>query len=335
MVSSIIFWMAFDCLAAPSLNIPTNLTVSSNQVVIPINISGVSGAGIVGYALRIDYDNTWLSNPVAILDDTLSEGKDVQTGPPQDGLGGEFIITLFSGFTASEDGVLVKLQLTVDDENFTSTDVSFITAKTSLYNASYQKITYTSSDGVLVKFESGYETESISIGKKDAFEITSSEDGDLKLETNSFDGNGFVLAAHDNDAMEFDIIPNNGYDRLLSREWYIDVHGNTPETVTLTFTIPEVTEPVLNYGLLATSDNSSASNYEEIVKSTAVIGDTIIFQLSSDQLIEKQFYTVGVKYRTEDKAICVPTLNEWGMILFAGLLMLISVALIKQSRISI
>ncbi|ETR68840.1 MAG: hypothetical protein OMM_04319 [Candidatus Magnetoglobus multicellularis str. Araruama] len=53
-----------------------------------------------------------------------------------------------SGFTAIEDGVLVKIQLDVD-QGFTSSDISFITSETALIDASFEQLDYSASDGVL------------------------------------------------------------------------------------------------------------------------------------------------------------------------------------------
>jgi hypothetical protein len=140
-------------LAALELSIAKNMTVSDEQMTIPIKITGVLDEEISGYKIRLDYDDTHLTNPVAILDDTLSAGKDVQSNTPQDDKGGKFVIVLFSGFTAIKDGVLVKIQLDVD-QGFTSSDISFITSETALIDASFEQLDYSASDGVLsVKYQ--------------------------------------------------------------------------------------------------------------------------------------------------------------------------------------
>jgi len=317
--------------SSPELNIPTNMTVSNDtQVIIPINITGVSGAGIVGYSVRIDFDDANLTNPVVITDDTLSEGEDVKGGPPQDGKGGKYLITLFSGFSASEDGVLIKLQLDIDT-NFSSTNISFVSEETKLFNSTYRLITYSSSDGLLMRFDSEYENDVITIGKKDDDEVFTSEDGFLKMETDSFNGDGFIVSGHNAEVMTFSVNGPESY-QMLSRSWFFEVYENKPDFVTLTFTIPDMPASVQHFALLKASDNSSFSNFAELKRPISVGQNTIEFQLSSEELEENNYYTIGFIQQQSNK-VAIPTLNEWGMILFAGLLILMSIAKIKEVRI--
>jgi len=129
-----------------------NVTSGSNYVDIPINISGVSGANIAGYILRLDYDDSELSNPSLILSNTLSQGLNVEGVVPVDGFGGKYSIGLMSGFNASNDGILVKVRLNVSNE-FESSDISFISAKTQLHSADYSPINANFTDGSLTKID--------------------------------------------------------------------------------------------------------------------------------------------------------------------------------------
>ena len=325
-------WIGYS-FSAPTLNIPTNMTVSDgNKAIIPINITGASDAGIIGYSIRLDYDDAYLSNPVIITDSTFSSGKDVKGGPPQDGKGGNYLITLFSGLSVSEDGVVVKLQFDVDS-NFSSTNISFVTEATKLFDATYRLVSYSSADGVLILIESGYENDVISVGKNDNDEYTTSEDGFLKMEADAFNGNGFVIAGNNAGEMTFTTNAPGGY-QMLSRTWLFEVHDNKPETVTLTFSIPDMPVSVQYFTLLKASDNSSPSNYQELERATLVTEDTLEFQLSSEDILVDHYYTVGFKEKDQDMtAVSVPTLNEWGFICFAGLLILMSIARIQDIKI--
>jgi len=321
--------------AALELKIQKNQTVSGGQIVIPIQINGVSQAEIASYIIRLDYDDTNLSNPVAIIEGTLSADKDVVSNTPQDGKEGKFVITMFSGFTALEDGVLVKMQLDVN-QNFTSSDISFVTDKTVLANASYTPLDYSASDGVLIAFDASYENNVVSVGKDGAEVVEFSEDGGLRMESSSFTQDGYVVAGHNNGNTQFETSALNDYDQVLSRSWYFDIHESKPDTLTIRFAIPQVDEPISYYGLLTATDDSSPSNFEELVRPLVVDNDTVVFQLSSDQLIEKQYYTVGLKFQpqnTETHAHSIPTINEWGLIIFAGILMAISIRRMKYAPV--
>lgn len=332
-LSMFIFYIAaINVLASPELSIPANMTVSGTHVQMPVKIFGVSGAGINAYKVRIDYDETKLSNPQLLLDDTLSEGKNVQSGPPQDGKGGDYIIALLSGFSANVDGILANIQLDVDT-SFTFSEITIVTAETALLNAAYQEIAYTKSDGILMHFESGFENNVVSIGKTDHYEIKIAQDDMLTMETSSFDNNGFVFAGHDNGNMSFDTTAPDEYDLFLSRTWCIKAHANSPETITLTFTIPKIDEPISYFGLLASSDNSSLTGYEELdrIEPGYNTKNTLVFTVSSDQLIDNQYFTLGLRYGPVQS---IPTLNEWGIVFFMGLILLISISRIKYKVLS-
>jgi len=329
-------------LAALELSIPKNMTVSDadhvTQITIPIQIKGLSSAAVSTYKIRLDYDDTGLSNsvaltnPVAIIDGTLSAGKDVRCNTPQDNKGGKIAIVLFNEFAANNDGVLFKLRLDVDNDNFISSSISFLLTQTELMLGD-SEYTYSASDGVLVGFKSNYENNVVSVSKKGNDEVIISEDsGGLQLESTSFSQDGYVLAGHNNGNLLFENPVTNEYDQLLSRTWYVDYHDSKPDTITLKFTIPQVTEPVSHYGLLTATDDSSPSNFVEVVQPTVVNNNTVTFELTSAQLIEKQYYTVGLKYQTlstDVEARSVPSLNEWGLMIFASILLLWSIMRIK------
>ena len=62
--------------ATPAVSLPTGLEATpGGQVVVAVDIAGVADAGIGSYAIRLDYDDTVLSNPTAVDTGTLSEGN--------------------------------------------------------------------------------------------------------------------------------------------------------------------------------------------------------------------------------------------------------------------
>lgn len=94
---------AFSALAQ-TVSFPTNHGVTPGAAtIIPVNITGAEGASIGGYGLRIDYDETVLSNPQADLTGTWSEGNaDLVEGTATDGVG-KYSIAIGFGFSATDD----------------------------------------------------------------------------------------------------------------------------------------------------------------------------------------------------------------------------------------
>ncbi|CAN2043510.1 hypothetical protein GMMP1_1110060 [Candidatus Magnetomoraceae bacterium gMMP-1] len=133
---------------------PQNLEASQgNEIEIPINISGVAEAEIEAYAIRLDYDESILSNPRVVDAGTLSEGNsNIQTyNPPSDGIG-KFSVGTYSGFTPTADGVLIKVKFDVSSNFYNSTIISFASKndKTVLSSAGFEKISSNFVDGSLV-----------------------------------------------------------------------------------------------------------------------------------------------------------------------------------------
>ena len=134
----------------PVVSIPANIAAGpGSTVIVPINITGVVGAGIGAYGVRLDYDAAVLSSPTVVTTGTLSEGKTVQTfAPPSDGIG-KFSAGIGFGFNPTADGILVKVQFNVN-ANFTGTSPITIVGdnvKSVLSAADFTLITTTFTDG--------------------------------------------------------------------------------------------------------------------------------------------------------------------------------------------
>jgi hypothetical protein len=157
LIVSVGAFAAVQLLAVPTVSIPSNHPASpGGTVIVPVNITGVSGAGIGAYAVRLDYDSAVLSSPTVVTTGTLSEGKTVQTfAPPADGIG-KFSAGIGFGFTPTVDGALVKVQFNVA-ANFTGTSAVTIVGdnvKSTLSSADFTLITTTWTDGSIKAVDS-------------------------------------------------------------------------------------------------------------------------------------------------------------------------------------
>jgi len=327
-----------NAFSTPEISIPSDTVISSGtQIEIPIYIDEITGIDMVGYALRIDYSTTFLSNPSIITENTLSDGKNVQSGPPVDGLGGQYVITLFSGFSTANDGILVKLNLDVN-QNFSESPVSFITAKTELFDSGYNSINKNLENGFMMRLESDFDEDVFSIGKRDSFEDASSESGSLQLSTTSFNGNGFIFAGHNNGQLSFGVTnQDDDYDKILSRAWQINVSENKPDIIIINVTIPDLPDNAKYFGLIKNTDNAPDSNqYTDVVLSSSEDYDNnkVTFEVPSIMLSENAYYSVAVKYQdnTMARKYSIPTFTEWGLILFISILLLVSINKIKKQK---
>ena len=139
----------------PVVSLPQDLAATpGGQVVVPIEITGVPGAGIGAYALRLDWNDAVLSNPVVIDAGTLSEGNiNLQSfAPPSDGVG-KLSVGIGFGFSPAQDGTLINVQFDVAaGAPSGSTPVSFVdtNAKTALSTAGFEQIPATFTDGSLL-----------------------------------------------------------------------------------------------------------------------------------------------------------------------------------------
>jgi hypothetical protein len=94
--------------AALTVSLPADQPcVVGNTVDFSINISGFAGEALGGYAIRLSYDTTVLTNPSAIDTGTLSAGKGVSSGVPGDGIGNYSVGVPF-GLGATSDGTLIN-----------------------------------------------------------------------------------------------------------------------------------------------------------------------------------------------------------------------------------
>ena len=137
----------------PKVEIPSSISAPcGEQIDVPINLSNISNT-IGGYALRIDYDDSILSNPTPIDTNTLSEGNSNinQVIKPVDGIG-KFSVGIPLGLNANEDGTLIIIRFNVssDFQNGT-TAISFANKNTStcLIDTSLNKLPASFLDGTL------------------------------------------------------------------------------------------------------------------------------------------------------------------------------------------
>jgi hypothetical protein len=116
--------------------------IAGDKVIVAYELNNVKET-VDGYALKIDYDDTLLLNPVVISDDTLSQGNaNIMQGPSSDGIG-KFTIAVFQGLNASNDGTLIKLQFDVAAKATGEIPVSFQkkNVKTILFKSGFENIT--------------------------------------------------------------------------------------------------------------------------------------------------------------------------------------------------
>ena len=140
--------------STPVVSFPTGLQATAgNTIEVPITISGVSGSGVAGYALRIDFDTSVLSNPVVMDHGTLSQGNSNLNvfHPPSDGIG-QLSVGIGFGFNPTADGTLIIIQFDVSSNFLSDTSLSFagIDTKTKLFNAGFESITASFENGSLV-----------------------------------------------------------------------------------------------------------------------------------------------------------------------------------------
>ena len=141
--------------AAPNVSLPTNLTaVAGNTLVVPIYISGVADSNIGAYGLRLEYDETLLSNPTPEDTGTLSEGNaNLQSFiNPADGVG-DFSVGIGLGFSPVSDGVLIKIQFDISMNFSGSTAISFVSKneKTAIVTNGFELIQTNFIDGSIVQ----------------------------------------------------------------------------------------------------------------------------------------------------------------------------------------
>lgn len=137
----------------PVVSLPTTLeAIPGGKVVVPIDVAGVDGAGIGSYAIRLDYDDTVLSNPTAVDAGTLSEGNSSlqEFAPPSDGIG-LYSVGIGFGFSPSQDGVLIEVQFDVSAGFTGTTSIAFVSKneKSTLSTVGFEKIEAAFMDGSL------------------------------------------------------------------------------------------------------------------------------------------------------------------------------------------
>ncbi len=121
--------------AGPVVSFKQNMEAKpGEQLVLPIELSGAAESGIGGFMLRLSYDTSIFRNPRVILEGTLCEGNpDVISGPARDYDPWTFSIGIGFSFSASLDGVLVKIQFDVSEDFKEKSTVSFMSPNQETY----------------------------------------------------------------------------------------------------------------------------------------------------------------------------------------------------------
>ncbi len=144
---------ASSAIAKPAITIPTEFqAVAGETVVIPIELTGMTTENIGAFGLRLNYDDTVLTNPKSVTAGTLTATATLdEAAPPKDGIG-DYTVGIGFGFSATADGTLVKVQFDVA-EGFSGTSaISFedVGGKTSLSTAAFAAIDTDFVDGSII-----------------------------------------------------------------------------------------------------------------------------------------------------------------------------------------
>ena len=323
----------------PTLEIPNDLIITTEtQIAIPIKITDTLGTNMIGFSLRLDYD-TGLSNPTVVTSGTLTEGHTIDKGITIDGNGGKYSISLLNGFTPGSDGILFNLQFDVSP-TFSAANITFVKEETQLNNQTFDPIEpMTCLDGFLMRFDTSYTNETDSAGKYSTFEDKTALAGAMDISVQAFGNNGYLYVGHNNGIETFSPGEVNNYKQIVERVWHIKTHDDVPDSTIIQFHIkPELTG-LSDYGLLfSPTIPSGPADYTEVVQATVVdaVNEVIQFHLNDTQLLTGYYTLATTKspdYVTGTSAHAVPTLNEYGMILFFGILLIASMRRLQRETV--
>ena len=114
--------------STPTVEIPGEIqALAGGKALVPFQLSGVQGADIGGFVIRIEYDETVLLNPVVVPVGTLVGGNtELVYGPASEGEDWDYSVGLASNFAPSEDGILFLIAFDIAADAYTATvPVSF------------------------------------------------------------------------------------------------------------------------------------------------------------------------------------------------------------------
>ncbi len=95
---------------------------AGGKALVPFQLSGVQGADIGGFVIRIEYDETVLLNPVVVPVGTLvGTNPDLVYGPGSEGEDWDYSVGLGSNFAPSEDGILFLIAFDIASDAYTAT----------------------------------------------------------------------------------------------------------------------------------------------------------------------------------------------------------------------
>ena len=109
--------------STPTVTIPGDIqAVAGGKVLVPFQLTGVQGADIGGFFIRIEYDETVLLNPFVVSVGTLTAGiSELVHGPASEGDDWDYSVGLASNFAPSEDGILFLIAFDIAAEAYTAT----------------------------------------------------------------------------------------------------------------------------------------------------------------------------------------------------------------------
>ncbi len=139
----LLFAATHHVFASPVVKLPENLEMSpGSRIKIPITAGGLSGESF-GFFLRLDYDDTILTRPEIIHNETLVGHLEIlHKLYPEDGIG-KLSIGVMDGFISGVDeGTLIIIQFAVDSNAAQDTGIRFAApnTKTVLFTQGYDTI---------------------------------------------------------------------------------------------------------------------------------------------------------------------------------------------------
>ena len=300
-ITIIMFFSGYGlCLADVLVSIPDNLNmpVTDTEVTIPVHLSGVTNENISGFILRLDYDESVLSNPEISTSGTLSQGLPVKGAAPVDIFGGKFSIGLMTGLQKPTDGVLLNIRFKVSD-NFVASPVYFITEKTAFHTSTFSPIAG-QNDGSFIIRSASHQLSTIDFDETFMYNPSANVEGtsyqqssDVQLSISGDISQGNYIISGDNNLSSMPVISiQEKTTKALLKRWYI-ISNSSVSDVTLTFNMNLSSINPEYYWLSGSSDNE---NFSEICHADRVdVQNNQIIFLLPDEISQRGYYTLTFK----------------------------------------
>jgi hypothetical protein len=304
-ISSIILCLSVFfslCAAEIHLSIADRLHIDeiTSQLEVPVVLSGVSDEKISGYILRLDYDDSVLTEPEISTDDTLSQGKHVEGAIPVDSLGGKYSVGLMLGLNNITDGVLVKIKFKILN-HFVASPIGFIDAKTAFHTSNFSPVEVKSESSFFIRLatdqlskidydETFMNNYSANVEGKSYLQGT-----DVQLSITGDIAEGSYIISGDNYLSPIPVIVSQE-DYLIKKmlkQWYIVSSAPVP-SMTLTFNINTTSKSPEHYWL---SHSTDCETFSEICHADFVDrhNHLVIFHLPKKTLPEQGYYSLTFK----------------------------------------